>query len=87
MFDELKDDLKKVFLASVGGVSLGLEKCEEIVDKLVKQGELTVNEGEKLMQELKHNKDSNNVEKLSKAINDLSDEEYKKLKDLINERE
>ena len=47
---ELGDGLKKLLLAGVGTVAVTAEKSKEILDELVKKGELTVEN-----QELKHN--------------------------------
>ena len=46
------DGLRKVFLAGVGALATTVEKSQEIVDDLVKKGELTVEQG--LNAELKH---------------------------------
>ena len=52
---ELGDGLKKLLLAGVGTVAVTAEKSKEILDELVKKGELTVGPGKVLNQELKHN--------------------------------
>ena len=52
---ELGDGLKKLLLAGVGTVAVTAEKSKEILDELVKKGELTVERGKVLNQELKHN--------------------------------
>ena len=49
------DGLRKVFLAGVGALATTVEKSQEIVDDLVKKGELTVEQGKVLNEELKHN--------------------------------
>lgn len=48
------DGLHKVFLAGVGALATTVEKSQEIVDGLVKKGELTVEQGKALNAELKH---------------------------------
>lgn len=48
------DGLRKVFLAGVGALATTVEKSQEIVDDLVKKGELTVEQGQALNAELKH---------------------------------
>ncbi len=48
------DGLRKVFLAGVGALATTVEKGQEIVDDLVKKGELTVEQGKALNAELKH---------------------------------
>ena len=43
---------RKAFLAGVGAVAIGAEKTGELVDELVKKGELTVDQGKDLNREL-----------------------------------
>ncbi|WEV72578.1 hypothetical protein [Bifidobacterium sp. ESL0790] len=50
---KLGDGLRKVFLAGVGALATTVEKGQEIVDDLVKKGELTVEQGKSLNSELK----------------------------------
>jgi polyhydroxyalkanoate synthesis regulator phasin len=47
------DGLRKVFLAGVGALATTVEKSQEIVDDLVKKGEITVEQGKALNTELK----------------------------------
>lgn len=49
------EGLRKVFLAGVGALATTVEKSQEIVDALVKKGELTVEQGKALNTELRHN--------------------------------
>jgi polyhydroxyalkanoate synthesis regulator phasin len=49
------EELKKIFLAGVGAVALTAEKSKEIIEELVKKGELTVEQGKILNEELKRN--------------------------------
>jgi polyhydroxyalkanoate synthesis regulator phasin len=48
----MTDGLKTIFLAGVGAVATSAEKGQEIVDDLVKKGELTVAQGKALNEEL-----------------------------------
>lgn len=55
------EGLRKVFLAGIGALATGVEKGQEglekgqqIIDDLVKKGELTVEQGKALNTELKH---------------------------------
>lgn len=48
------DGLRKVFLAGVGALATTVERSQEIVDDLVRKGELTVEQGKALNAELKH---------------------------------
>lgn len=47
------EGLRKVFLAGVGALATTVEKSQEIVDDLVKKGEITVEQGKALNTELK----------------------------------
>jgi polyhydroxyalkanoate synthesis regulator phasin len=48
----LTEGIKTIFLAGVGAVATSAEKGQEIVDDLVKKGELTVAQGKALNEEL-----------------------------------
>ena len=52
---DLGDGLKKLLLAGIGTVAVTAEKSKDILDELVKKGEITVEQGKVLNQELKHN--------------------------------
>ena len=53
--DQLSEGLRKLVLAGIGAVAATKEKSEGILDELVKKGELTVEQGKVLNEELKHN--------------------------------
>ena len=53
--DQLSDGVRKLILAGIGAVAATKEKSEVILDELVKKGELTVEQGKVLNEELKHN--------------------------------
>lgn len=50
---DLSDGLKKIFLAGVGAVATTAEAGKELIDTLVKKGEITVEQGKVLNEELK----------------------------------
>ncbi|NMM93369.1 phasin family protein [Bifidobacterium oedipodis] len=50
---DLGEGLRKVMLAGIGALATGYEKGNEIVEDLVKKGELTVEQGKALNTELK----------------------------------
>lgn len=52
LFDDLSDGVKKAFLAGVGAVAIGAEKSQELVDDLIRKGEVTVEQGKTLNEEL-----------------------------------
>ena len=43
--ENLGDGIKKILLAGVGTIAVTSEKSKEILDELVKKGELTVEQG------------------------------------------
>lgn len=54
----MSDAFKEVFLAGVGAVAIGAEKSKELIDQFIAKGELTVDEGKSLNEELKHKADA-----------------------------
>ena len=52
---ELGEGLKKILLVGIGTAAVTAEKSKESLDELVRKGELTVEQGKVLNQELKHN--------------------------------
>lgn len=46
------EGLRRIFLAGIGAVAAGAERGTQIVDELVKKGELTVEQGKALNEEL-----------------------------------
>ncbi len=85
----LTDGLKKILLAGVGAVALTAEKAGEILEEMVEKGEITVEQGKALNQELKRTVKENAGKKddgekdLSKVVDGLSSEELAKLKELM----
>ena len=85
--EKLTDNLKKILLAGIGTVAVTAEKSKDILEEMVKKGELTVEQGKVLNQELKHNikktvKDNVNVsvkastpEELSELLNKMTPEQ------------
>ena len=53
--EKLGENLKKLLLVGIGTAAVTAEKSKEILDELVKKGELTVEQGKVLNKELKHN--------------------------------
>lgn len=54
MIEKLSEDLKKILLAGVGAVAITAEKSAEVIGQLVEKGQLTVEQGKVLNEELKH---------------------------------
>ena len=53
--EKISDSMKKILLAGIGAAATTAEKSKEILDDLVKKGELTVEQGKVLNEELKNN--------------------------------
>ena len=90
MMSNFNEDLKKVLLAGIGAVAVTAEKSKEVVEQLVKKGELTVEHGKVLNEELKHNvaeklREPLTVDKISKDLEKVNDEELEILKAKIEE--
>lgn len=96
MTANLGGDLKKLLLAGIGAAALTSEKTKELIEELVKKGELTVEQGKVLNEELKHNvkqkirenvtinvASPQSVDELEQAIGKLSPEELSALKGRI----
>ncbi|MCI1713886.1 phasin family protein [Bifidobacterium tibiigranuli] len=64
------DGLRKVFLAGVGALATTVEKSQEIVDDLVKKGEITVEQGKALNTELKRKASEAREEAKSKGASE-----------------
>ncbi|WP_338515372.1 phasin family protein [Bifidobacterium breve] len=69
---DLGDGLRKVLLAGIGALATGYEKSSELVDELVKKGEITVEQGKALNTELKR-KVSKTVDDVKKAAAEAGD--------------
>jgi len=98
MMSAIGEDLKKIMLLGIGAAAAAAEKCadaKDIVDQLVKKGELTVEQGKVLNEELKHTvKDkvnhvceSKKEEHLQAALTKMSAEERAALKAKLEEME
>lgn len=82
------EDLKKELLAGIGAVAVTAEKSKEVVEDLVKKGELTVEQGKVLNEELKHNvaqklRKPITVETVEKDLQEMDVEDLEALKTKI----
>ena len=97
--DKPMDGLKKLFYAGVGGVAITGEKLKDVIDVMAEKGELTVEQGKVLNEELKHNikktvKDTVNVsvkantpDELQDLLDKMSPEQLDALKEQIKKME
>lgn len=90
--NSLNEELKKILLAGIGAAAVTAEKSKDVVDQLVKKGELTIEQGKILNEELKHDlkeklKTPVDVEEISRDMEKLNKEELEALKARIAELE
>lgn len=99
--EKFSDNIKKVILAGIGAVAVTAEKSRDLLDEMVEKGELTVEQGKVLNEELKHNikekvKAATEKKEAGKAVtdSDISDllsrmtpEQVKALKEQLAEKE
>jgi polyhydroxyalkanoate synthesis regulator phasin len=45
----MTDTLRKIFLTGIGAIATTADKAQEVIDDLVKRGEITVEQGKELM--------------------------------------
>ncbi len=90
----INEDLKKVLLAGIGAVATTVEKSQEMVDTLIKKGQITVEQGKVLNEELKRavkekqQKDTPEREiSIVDQLDQLSEEEIKAIKQKLAEME
>lgn len=97
--DSFGENVKKLLLAGIGAVAVTAEKSKDLLDEMVEKGELTVEQGKVLNEELKHNikktvKEKTGADKKETAAEDLSDlldkmtpEQLAALKEQIQKKE
>lgn len=49
--EQIGSELKKILMAGIGAVSTGVEKSQEVIDKLAQKGEITYEQAKVLSQE------------------------------------
>ena len=73
---DLGENLRKLILAGVGVAAVTKEKGADVLDELVQKGELTIEQGKVLNEELKHNiKDAIRDNVTLHIVTDEDDEE------------
>ena len=88
--NNFSEDLRKLLLVGIGAVAITAEKSKEVVDELVKKGELTVEQGKVLNEELKHNvaeklRQPVSVETVEQDLQKMDVDDLEKLKQKIEE--
>ena len=84
--DQLGEGLRKLILAGVGAAAATKEKSEVIFQELVRQGELTVEQGRVLNEELKHNLREAILENVTVNVLDMSEDIMSSVKDMDDEQ-
>lgn len=96
--EKFSDNIKKVILAGIGAVAVTAERSKDLLDEMVEKGELTVEQGKVLNEELKHNikktvKEKVNAvkpasaEELSELLDKMTPEQIAALKEQISKKE
>ena len=88
----ISEDIKKIMLAGIGAVATTAEKSKDVIDALVKKGELTVEQGQILNEELKHDlkeklRTPADTGQISKDLEKVSKDDLAMLKARIEELE
>ena len=84
--DQLGEGLRKLILAGVGAAAATKEKSEIIFQELVRKGELTVEQGRVLNEELKHNLREAIRENVTVNVLDMSEDIMSSVKDMDDEQ-
>lgn len=84
---DFSENIKKVMLLGIGAMATTAEKSKELIDEFVKKGELTVEQGKTLNEELKHNikkKVEDVTENIFSADEEKADDKKMTAEDVIN---
>ena len=93
---DITEGIRKIFLAGVGAVATTGEAAKNLIDTLVEKGELTVEQGKALNEELKKNTREkvnrhvtvnvvNEFKDVYSAVNKMSREDLESLKERLND--
>ena len=84
---ELGEGIKKILLAGIGTAAVTAEKSKEVLDELVKKGELTVEQGKVLNQEQKNvnvTLKPSNPDELKEVLGKMTPDQLAALKEQIS---
>ena len=79
IMEGLGDSVRKLLLAGIGAVATTAEKSKDLLEDLVEKGELTVEQGKVLNEELKHNIKKTVKENVNVSVKPSSPEELDEL--------
>ena len=77
--DGFGENVRKLLLAGIGAVATTAEKSKDLLEELVEKGELTVEQGKALNEELKHNIKKTVKENVNVSVKPSSPEELDEL--------
>lgn len=77
--DGFGENIKKLLLAGIGAVATTAEKSKELLDDMVEKGELTIEQGKVLNEELKHNIKKTVKENVNVSVKPSTPEELDEL--------
>lgn len=84
---DFSEELKKVFLAGVGAVSMTAETAAKLTEELIEKGEMTVEQGKAINEELKQavtpKKEETTVDSVMSAADQLTPEQKQELIDKL----
>jgi len=102
MVSDIGEDLRKLLLAGLGAAATTAEKSKQMIDELVQKGEITLEQGKVLNEELKRNVEDRvkkhvtvtvtqpvpaDVQSVKEAVAKLSDADLERVKAAIAELE
>lgn len=91
--ETISELMKKIMLAGIGAVAVTAEKSKDLLDDLVQKGELTVEQGKVLNEELKHTvketiqKKVNPSSSPDELLKSMTPEQIQQLKELLQNQE
>ncbi len=75
MSDEINEEIKKYILMSIGAAAYTAEKSKAIIDELTRKGQITVDQGKVLNEELRHNVKENLKKSVTINVNEQKSSE------------
>ena len=93
MESKMGNIMKNIVLAGIGAVAVTSEKAKDVVDEMVKKGELTVEQGKVLNEELKHNiketlqKQTKKDASVEELLSSMTRDQIAALKELLSRKQ
>ena len=84
---DIGEDIRKILLVGIGAAAETAERSRDIVNELVKKGELTLEQGKILNEELKRNMEDKVKEHVTVTVNKKAPDDVKKAVENMNGEE